>query len=278
MKSWYKWTGNPGNVPQWKTGTCYSDGEIVYGEGAFYAATCQENNCDHTDTNGSLDGCMETRTYLSESLATAVVIWDSPTAPEWNNSMQYAVGSFVTYNKQVYKATSAVDPLIYSVPPAEDTGKTHWIPVDYTWDAAKAYTAGDLVSYKGMLFKAAASITIPRSSSSLFDDRSSSGAFPWERLDEGYFEKIDDIATASCASPSYSIPDVLQITLNKNGSQISGATPPAADEVACFRATGNFLNWASASKFDIQKKILTGGKYSAGYEVKKKTTDGKKVD
>lgn len=28
-----------------------------------------------------------------------------------------------------------------------------------------------------------------------------------------------------------------------------------------FTATGKFLNWASASKFDIEKKILTGGKY-----------------
>jgi type IV pilus assembly protein PilY1 len=31
--------------------------------------------------------------------------------------------------------------------------------------------------------------------------------------------------------------------------------------VTAFVATGNFLNWASASKLDIQKKILTGGKY-----------------
>lgn len=33
------------------------------------------------------------------------------------------------------------------------------------------------------------------------------------------------------------------------------------DTVTGFAATGNFLNWASASKFDIQKEILTGGKY-----------------
>jgi Tfp pilus tip-associated adhesin PilY1 len=30
-----------------------------------------------------------------------------------------------------------------------------------------------------------------------------------------------------------------------------------------FFATGNFLNWAAASKIDIQKEILTGGKYNA---------------
>ncbi|MDX9788256.1 MAG: PilC/PilY family type IV pilus protein [Desulfobacterales bacterium] len=35
-------------------------------------------------------------------------------------------------------------------------------------------------------------------------------------------------------------------------------------QVDAFKATGNFLNWATASKFDIQKQILTGGKYTAG--------------
>ena len=36
---------------------------------------------------------------------------------------------------------------------------------------------------------------------------------------------------------------------------------PPTKTVTAFAATGNFLNWASASKLDIQKKILTGGKY-----------------
>ncbi|MCJ7600427.1 MAG: hypothetical protein MUO63_02870, partial [Desulfobulbaceae bacterium] len=35
------------------------------------------------------------------------------------------------------------------------------------------------------------------------------------------------------------------------------------DTVTAFVATGNFLNWAATSKFDIQKKILTGGKYDS---------------
>ncbi|MEA3359637.1 MAG: PilC/PilY family type IV pilus protein [Thermodesulfobacteriota bacterium] len=34
-------------------------------------------------------------------------------------------------------------------------------------------------------------------------------------------------------------------------------------DVTSFFAKGNFLNWATASKFDIEKKILTGGKYEA---------------
>ncbi|MEJ2034320.1 MAG: hypothetical protein P8Y63_15070 [Deltaproteobacteria bacterium] len=34
-------------------------------------------------------------------------------------------------------------------------------------------------------------------------------------------------------------------------------------KLKAFAAKGNLLNWATASKFDIQKKILTGGKYDA---------------
>jgi type IV pilus assembly protein PilY1 len=34
--------------------------------------------------------------------------------------------------------------------------------------------------------------------------------------------------------------------------------------VSSFVAKGNYLNWLTASKFDIQKEILTGGKYSGG--------------
>ena len=32
------------------------------------------------------------------------------------------------------------------------------------------------------------------------------------------------------------------------------------NEVKAFVANGNFINWAMASKFDVEKKILTGGK------------------
>jgi hypothetical protein len=39
--------------------------------------------------------------------------------------------------------------------------------------------------------------------------------------------------------------------------------PGEPPSVSAFAATGNFLNWASASKFDIQKNILTGGKYDS---------------
>jgi type IV pilus assembly protein PilY1 len=40
-------------------------------------------------------------------------------------------------------------------------------------------------------------------------------------------------------------------------------TTVTPNQVKAFVATGNFINWATASKFDIEKKILTGGKLEA---------------
>ncbi|MBF0537521.1 MAG: hypothetical protein HQL03_04610 [Nitrospirae bacterium] len=38
-------------------------------------------------------------------------------------------------------------------------------------------------------------------------------------------------------------------------------------DVTLFRASGNFLNWLAASKMDIQKQVLTGGKYDSTYQM-----------
>ena len=38
---------------------------------------------------------------------------------------------------------------------------------------------------------------------------------------------------------------------------------PGTTTVARFQALGNYFNWATSSKFDIEKKILTGGKYDS---------------
>jgi Tfp pilus tip-associated adhesin PilY1 len=46
---------------------------------------------------------------------------------------------------------------------------------------------------------------------------------------------------------------------------INTAVTPAV--VTAFAAKGNYLNWATASKFDIEKGILTGGKYDANRQV-----------
>jgi type IV pilus assembly protein PilY1 len=56
-------------------------------------------------------------------------------------------------------------------------------------------------------------------------------------------------AATICGSATYTNTDVC-ITSN-------------ATSVTTFAAKGNFLNWAAASKLDIEKEILTGGKYDS---------------
>jgi len=46
-------------------------------------------------------------------------------------------------------------------------------------------------------------------------------------------------------------------------SNVAYVVMNSGPSVTGFIASGNFLNWAAASKIDIQKKILTGGKYDA---------------
>ncbi|MCK9418484.1 MAG: PilC/PilY family type IV pilus protein [Nitrospirae bacterium] len=46
-------------------------------------------------------------------------------------------------------------------------------------------------------------------------------------------------------------------------TSITGTVETVNTNSTGFVATGNFLNWLTASKFDIQKLILTGGKYDA---------------
>ncbi len=45
----------------------------------------------------------------------------------------------------------------------------------------------------------------------------------------------------------------------------AGVKIDASSNVTAFLAVGNFLNWAAASKLDIQKKILTGGKHDPAH-------------
>jgi type IV pilus assembly protein PilY1 len=78
----------------------------------------------------------------------------------------------------------------------------------------------------------------------------------------GYFEpetwygynfgaaKFEATAPPNCALYTYSQNDVC-------------VSVDATPSVTAFAAKGNFLNWATASKLDIQKEILTGGKYDA---------------
>ena len=46
-----------------------------------------------------------------------------------------------------------------------------------------------------------------------------------------------------------------------------GSLTPSTRAVSSFIASGRFLNWLASSKFDIEKKILTGGKYDTTNQV-----------
>ena len=60
-------------------------------------------------------------------------------------------------------------------------------------------------------------------------------------------------------------------TLCSDGSGTQVTAEPLSDRrcqhrprhVTAFAAKGRFLNWLMSSKFDVEKKILTGGKYDS---------------
>jgi len=61
-------------------------------------------------------------------------------------------------------------------------------------------------------------------------------------------------AQTICSGASYSNSNTVCVAIDETASPKT---------VTAFAASGNFLNWATASKLDVQKKILTGGKYEA---------------
>jgi type IV pilus assembly protein PilY1 len=86
----------------------------------------------------------------------------------------------------------------------------------------------------------------------------------------GYFEK-DAIYVYSFAEgefqPNPAASSIADICTNDTASKYRGTDlciyfdGPDQGAVTTFAARGNLLNWAATSKFDIEKKILTGGKY-----------------
>lgn len=72
--------------------------------------------------------------------------------------------------------------------------------------------------------------------------------------------KFDPVATFSCSTAAagevaQSIPNELCV--------IDNPTLASTTKVTKFLASGNYLNWLTASKSDVQKQILTGGRYDA---------------
>jgi len=68
---------------------------------------------------------------------------------------------------------------------------------------------------------------------------------------------MPDPCTYSAGTPKY-------VCVNTTGT---GTSEVVVGDATGFVAKGNFLNWLTASKFDIEKQILTGGKYDPTSQV-----------
>lgn len=235
--SWYKWVDSD---RKWSSGTKYEVGAIVNSNGVFYRA-------ESVTSNFSTGADIESDTSVTWEQVHYITTW--------TNGESYPENSFVRYEDQLYYNESG------GVANDSDTadGVTiqgdvlEWVAVESTWLNAFAYAVGDIVSDKGMLYIAAAAGT--SSGTGVADDT----GVTWTRLSDGYFQQeeyrtVSDAASAlsGLAGSAYRNEDMyLHI-------QSVGGTPSS---VPVFAAKGNLLNWAAASKFDIQKEILTGGKY-----------------
>lgn len=239
---WYKWTEG---VQQWRSGEIYTEKDYVYSEGVFYQAV--------TVSGASLG---------FEIDEDSNVLWAKVYEIEtWRQGTVYPAKSFVQYDQQLYYTVAggtANDPdLTDGLSIGDDTGVV-WVAVESTWLNGETYAIGDIVSDDGMLFRPTSAGNA--AGTGVWDDT----GVNWVRLDEGYYEEVAYTTSAEAATAfagetgdAYSQDD-LYVKIVSVGASQSGVT--------AFAASGKLLNWATASKFDIEKKILTGGKYNGDAE------------
>ncbi|SHO45680.1 pilus assembly protein [Desulfopila aestuarii] len=177
----------------------------------------------------------------------------------WKNSTAYTVGTYVIWkgSSELYKAQNGGTSNGSS--PWDDKEVT-WKPMDFHgWQEGRIYYAGNVVTQNSMIFIHKSTVSSHTSSGNdIYEDTFDTN---WQRIDEGYFEEVSAAtATSFCVNASgskkYKANDVC-ITLDP-------ATDVSSGKVSAFAAKGSFLNWAMSSKFDIEKNILTGGKYDTG--------------
>lgn len=279
-KAWYEWVEGIGS---WKRGTQYGAGSLVYENGAIY-----QNLTGGTSS-----------TTAANLYADAALDWEPVLRPVWKKGTSYRPGAYVVglltgrwfYTKD--GGTSSTSSTALS--PDTDTGVA-WTPIE-TWTtqeatasgiSSKVYEVGDRVFWKNVLYRAVTASNQPSSGSSPLNDRAVGwealnpfelpaqpntltydGSYPrfatyrgmvyrgtgsaWTRVDEGYYQIIlESAATSACSAATH-----------KNSHlclKIEGATDH--QRVTSFVATGKMLNWLMSSKFDVQKSILTGGKFN----------------
>jgi len=230
---WYRWI--PG-VTQWQSGTAYTADQIVYTEGVFYRATSSATS------NGV--------GIKSDTNVTWVRVHETA---KWVHGITYPAKSFVQYDNQLFYTVAGgtandSDPSdgisIYG-----DVGVA-WTAVNSTWIPGNVYAVGDIVSANGRLYRA----TVGGTATTWAADASR-----WARLDEGYFEEVSYASVADAIAAFAGSPGAVYTSDNVYVKIVSVGDTPSG--VTAFAATGKLLNWLSSSKLDIQKKILTGGKY-----------------
>ncbi len=233
---WYEW--DAGDFTPWVSGKGYTIGNRVYVQGVLWEAlgTGTSNGTSPIDDRG--------------------LAWQRVfTIGKWKNATTYTASTFVWSGPQLYYTagggTSNDSDASNGLSLEGDTDIKDWKAVDSTWLKGKSYKAKDIVTYRGILYEATNNAT--SDGTGVYDDTK----VTWKPLDEGSFVAVSsatalsDCSSATGATDKFTQAD-LCISLNKSST-------PA--QVVTFAARGNLLNWATASKFDVEKGILTGGKY-----------------
>ncbi|WP_136808408.1 pilus assembly protein [Desulfosediminicola flagellatus] len=238
---WYQWQDGP--YQQWESGEEYDEGDRVYVNGIIYQA---------------YEDCTATGSYLYDDTACT---WDKvfdyegwkKSFDRWADDTAYAAGDTVTDGDRVYIAQKAC----VSNDPDNTDGETlasdigcEWNNQNSSWLSDTTYAVGDIVSYEGKIFEATGGG--PAMGDSPDDD-----IIGWTHIDEGKYVVVAGgavNANLGCIAASGTASYNSDVCVS-----VKDTVTPV--EVTAFYARGNFLNWVSASKFDIQKNILTGGKY-----------------
>lgn len=92
-----------------------------------------------------------------------------------------------------------------------------------------------------------------------FDTTDANGSTAYYKYD--FASKLFFPTNGFPASCDISVPNTL--CLDDNDPPSAATSVSSTRALATFIASGNYLNWLTASKFDVQKRVLTGGKYSS---------------
>jgi hypothetical protein len=194
------------------------------------------------------------------------------TSLTWVSTVRYHEGEIVldSTDSNLYKAIN--DVAASGSNPAAD-GMANWRLAFEDYADGTVYLTGDIVvdssSGSTLYFRAATDGTssgadptadtgvtwtsVPTSYAGYFDNDS---WYAWSTSSTTTFEKIstptcdNDAETGIPGGTNYYYNSDVCIAMN--GSAFLG-----------FAGKGNLLNWASTSKFDVEKEILTGGKYNS---------------